>query len=87
MILVTSTWHCTGDYGYYNEKDGEIFIIDKIRNLIKYKLFTILPSKIENSLRCHPAVSEVVVRSVRHNNDGEHPMAYVKKKYGAKVEN
>lgn len=84
MILVTSTWHCTGDYGYY-EKD-EIFILDKIRNLIKCKSFTITLSKIENLLRCHSAVSKVVVRSVRNNIDDEHLMAYVMKKYGAKVE-
>ncbi|KAG5334545.1 LUCI monooxygenase, partial [Acromyrmex charruanus] len=77
-------WHCTGDYGYY-ERDGEIFLIDKVKDLIKYRIFHLSPARIENALLQHSAVSEVTVRSVPHIINGHHPVAYVKKKRGAKV--
>ncbi|XP_018365200.1 PREDICTED: uncharacterized protein LOC108762626 [Trachymyrmex cornetzi] len=78
-------WQCTGDYGYY-DKNGEIFLIDKIKDLIKYRVFHLSPTKIENTLLRHPAVSEVVVRSVPHPINGQHPVAYVKKECGAEVD-
>jgi len=77
-------WHCTGDYGYY-EEDGEVYVIDKVKHLIKYNRSYISPAKIENLLQYHPAVSEVVVRSVPDHANGELPIAYVKKKCEAKV--
>ena len=84
-MFSVNKWHCTGDYGYY-EKDGEIFFIDKVKDLIKYRIFYLSPAKIENTLLQHSAVSEVTVRSVPHIINGQHPVAYVKKKHGAKVE-
>ncbi|XP_036143296.1 4-coumarate--CoA ligase-like 9 isoform X2 [Monomorium pharaonis] len=81
---ITSTWHCTEDYGFY-KKTGEIFIIDKIKNLIKYKLYCIPPTIIENVLQNHPAVLEVVVKSVPHREYGEIPMAYIRLKYEYQV--
>ncbi|XP_012056869.1 PREDICTED: luciferin 4-monooxygenase-like [Atta cephalotes] len=77
-------WCCTGDYGYY-EKDGEIYLIDKVKDLIKYRIFYLSPTRIENTLLQHPAVSEVVVRSIPHTTNGQHPIAYVKKECGAEV--
>ncbi|XP_018404397.1 PREDICTED: uncharacterized protein LOC108781032 [Cyphomyrmex costatus] len=77
-------WCCTGDYGYY-EKDGEIYIIDKIKDLIKYRIYYLSSTKIENTLLQHPAVSEVVVRSVPHRINGQHPVAYVKTKFETEV--
>jgi len=77
-------WHCTGDYGYY-EKDGEVYVIDKVKHLIKYGRFYISPVRIENVLLRHPAVSEVVVRSVPSRVNGQHPIAFVKKQCEAKV--
>lgn len=83
MFSVTNMWHCTGDYGY--KKDGKFFIVDKIKHLIKCKRFHISPLKIEAVLQSHPAVSEVIVRSVEATCDGQHPIAYVKKKTGVEV--
>ncbi|XP_039311821.1 luciferin 4-monooxygenase-like [Solenopsis invicta] len=73
---ITATWHCTGDYGYY-EEDREIFIIDKTKHLINYRMFRISPIRIENVLRSHPAVSEVIVKAVPDSKHGQVPMAYV----------
>ncbi|XP_018365199.1 PREDICTED: luciferin 4-monooxygenase-like [Trachymyrmex cornetzi] len=77
-------WYCTQDYGYYKE-DGEIYLIDKVKDLIKYRTYHLSPTRIENTLLQHPAVSEVVVLSVPHLTDGQHPVAYVKKECGAEL--
>jgi len=85
MFSVNQKWHYIGDYGYY-DKDGEIFLIDKMKDLIKYRVFHLSPIRIENTLLQHPAVSEVIVRSIPNTTNGQHPIAYVKKKCGAEVE-
>jgi len=74
----------SGDIGYVDE-DGELFIIDRIKELIKYRGYHISPGEIENMLILHPAVLEVAVVGVPHVSDNEHPLAYVTKKPDAKV--
>lgn len=53
-------WYYTGDVGYFDE-DGDIFVVDKARDIIKYNGFNISPRKIEEVLLHHPDVREVVV--------------------------
>ncbi|XP_076758984.1 uncharacterized protein LOC143428154 [Xylocopa sonorina] len=69
-------WMHTGDLAYYNEK-GEFFIIDRIKELIKYRGHQISPSEIEALLQTHPAVVEAAVVGVPHPTDDEHPIAFV----------
>ncbi|KAL6260702.1 hypothetical protein P5V15_008225 [Pogonomyrmex californicus] len=82
---ITSTWHCTGNYGFYETANNLLFVVDKIKNIIKYKTYLISAAQIECVLLKHPAVSEVVVRGVSHPTDIQHPVAYIKKKIGIKV--
>ncbi|XP_076297963.1 uncharacterized protein LOC143217491 isoform X2 [Lasioglossum baleicum] len=72
-------WVHTGDLAYYNEK-GELFIIDRIKEIIKYRGHQIVPTEIEDLLLTHPAVSEVGVVSIPHPTDDEHPIAFVSKR-------
>ncbi|XP_012526208.1 4-coumarate--CoA ligase 1 [Monomorium pharaonis] len=77
-------WMHSGDIAYI-DKDGELFIIDRIKELIKYRGFQVSPGEIENVLLSHPAVSEVAVVGVPHAIDDEHPLAFINKQPGAKV--
>ncbi|XP_012523071.1 4-coumarate--CoA ligase 1 [Monomorium pharaonis] len=77
-------WLHSGDIGYIDE-DGELFIIDRIKELIKYRGYQISPAEIENVLLTHPAVLEAGIVGVPHSLDDEHPVAYVIKKPGAQV--
>ncbi|KAL0124897.1 hypothetical protein PUN28_006635 [Cardiocondyla obscurior] len=77
-------WLHSGDIGYVDE-DGELFIIDRIKELIKYRGYQISPGEIEGVLITHPAVLETVVLGVPHLLDDEHPLAYVTKKPNAEV--
>ncbi|XP_046737334.1 4-coumarate--CoA ligase 1-like [Diprion similis] len=69
-------WLHSGDLGYYDE-DGEIFIVDRLKELIKYRCYHVSPADIENVLLSHPGVKEVAVVGVPHPVDDEHPIAFV----------
>ncbi|XP_011690711.1 PREDICTED: uncharacterized protein LOC105451753 [Wasmannia auropunctata] len=77
-------WLHSGDIGYIDE-DGELFIIDRLKDLIKYRGYQIFPGEIENVLLSHPAVLETAVIGVPHAIDDEHPLAFITKRPGAKV--
>ncbi|CAK9828894.1 Luciferin 4-monooxygenase [Anthophora retusa] len=77
-IIDKDGWLHTGDLGYYNDK-GEIFIVDRLKELIKYQGHQITPNEIETILQSHPAVLEVAVVGIPHPTDDEHPIAFVSK--------
>ncbi|KAM0726065.1 4-coumarate--CoA ligase 1 [Formica fusca] len=77
-------WLHSGDIGYFDE-DGELYLIDRIKELIKYRGYQISPGEIEDVLSSHSAVLEVAVIAVPHATDDEHPLAYVTKRPDAKV--
>src|SRR5258707_1662672 len=53
-------WLHTGDIGYADE-DGHFFIVDRVKELIKYKGFQVAPAELEAILLTHPAVSDAAV--------------------------
>ncbi|XP_046636731.1 4-coumarate--CoA ligase-like 7 [Daphnia pulicaria] len=73
---VTDGWFSTGDQGYY-DADGDLFVIGRYKEMIKYKAKKVAPSKIETQMMTHPAVKDVAVIGLPHDIDGEHPLAYV----------
>lgn len=74
----------TGDLGHYSVS-GEIFLTDRLKEVMKYCGHHVAPAEIENLLLTHPAVLEVAVVPVPHEVDVERPMAFVKKVSGAEV--
>ncbi|XP_032691423.1 4-coumarate--CoA ligase 1-like [Odontomachus brunneus] len=77
-------WLHSGDLCYFDE-DGELFVIDRLKELIKYRGHQISPGEIETVLMSHPAVLEVAVVAVPHSTDDEHPIAYATRKSGFKI--
>jgi ribosome assembly protein SQT1 len=56
-----------------------IFIIDRIKELIKVNAFQVAPAELEAHLLTHPAVNDCAVIQVPHDRTGEAPKAYVVK--------
>jgi len=77
-------WLHSGDIVYI-DSDGELFVVDRIKELIKYRCYQISPAEIEAVLLLHPGVLEVAVVGIPHAADDEHPIAYVIKKPDFKV--
>lgn len=77
-------WLHTNDLGYYDE-DGEIFIVDRISEIIIYRAINLSPGEIETTLESHPSVMKAAVVGVKHETDDEHPMGFVTKVPGKEV--
>jgi len=69
-------WLHTGDIGYADE-DGHFFIVDRVKELIKYKGFQVAPAELEAVLLTHPAVADAAVIPARDDEAGEVPKAFV----------
>lgn len=69
-------WLHTGDIGYY-DADGEWFIVDRLKELIKYNGFQVPPAEIEGILLQHPLISDAGVVGVPDERVGEKPLAFV----------
>ncbi|XP_073963824.1 luciferin 4-monooxygenase-like isoform X2 [Choristoneura fumiferana] len=74
----------TGDIGFYDE-EGYFFIVDRLKELIKYKGFQVPPAEVESVLLQHPGVAECGVVGAPDEAAGELPTAFVVAKPGAKI--
>jgi len=69
-------WLHTGDVAVLDEA-GHYSIVDRIKELIKYKGFQVPPAEIEAVLITHPAIVDVAVIGVDDVEAGEIPKAFV----------
>jgi acyl-CoA synthetase (AMP-forming)/AMP-acid ligase II len=69
-------WLHTGDIGYVDE-DGYFFLVDRLKELIKYKGFQVPPAELEAVLLSHPAIGDAAVIPMPDEEAGEIPKAYV----------
>ncbi len=69
-------WYHTGDVGYV-DPDGYFFIVDRTKELIKYKGLQVAPAELEALLLTHPAVLDAAVVRKADEEAGEVPHAYV----------
>ena len=69
-------WLHTGDIGHADE-DGHFFIVDRLKELIKYKGMQVPPAELEAVLLSHPAVADAAVVPLRDECAGEIPRAFV----------
>ncbi|XP_052752000.1 luciferin 4-monooxygenase-like isoform X2 [Galleria mellonella] len=77
-------WYKTGDL-LYRDQDGNYYYVERIKMLIKYRNYQVIPVELEELIRTHPSVLDVGVTSVPNELDGEHPVAVVVRKPGTSV--
>jgi acyl-coenzyme A synthetase/AMP-(fatty) acid ligase len=71
-------WMRTGDVGKYDSKTGEFFILDRIKELIKYKGFQIAPAELEAILMSLDIIADCCVVGLYDESQAtEIPRAYV----------
>ena len=74
--LTEDGWLKTGDIA--RVEDGDIWrIVDRVKELIKYKGYQVPPAELEALLLGHPGVADVAVIPIPHESGGEAPKACV----------
>lgn len=77
-------WLYTGDIVRMNE-DGCVWILDRKKELIKYKAFQVPPAELEGLLLEHPAIADAAVVGKPDVEAGEIPKAFVVARRGVEV--
>lgn len=80
--LTSDGWLKTGDVCYFDE-DGFLFVVDRLKELIKYKGYQVPPAELEALLLTHPDIADAAVIPFPDKNVGQFPMAYVVRKAGS----
>jgi acyl-CoA synthetase (AMP-forming)/AMP-acid ligase II len=75
-MIDTDGWLHTGDIGYADD-DGFFFVVDRVKELIKYKGMQVAPAELEALLLSHPAITDAAVVPVEDEEAGEVPKGYV----------
>ena len=69
-------WLKTGDIGEMDQ-DGYLTIVDRKKDMLKFRGYTVSPNAVEERLLQHPAVKEAVVVGRQDERDGDVPTAFV----------
>jgi long-chain acyl-CoA synthetase len=69
-------WWATGDVGFLGP-DGQLFLVDRIKDLVIVSGFSVYPTEIEDVVAEVPGVREVAVIGVPDEDTGEAVVAYV----------
>ncbi|KFK39430.1 hypothetical protein AALP_AA3G243900 [Arabis alpina] len=69
-------WLHSGDVGLVDD-DDELFIVDRLKEIIKYKGFQVAPAELESLLISHSDINDVAVVGMKEEGVGEVPIAFV----------
>ncbi len=75
-MIDTDGWLHTGDVGHV-DADGWLFVVDRVKELIKYKGFQVAPAELEALLLTHPGIADAAVIGTYNDDGNEVPHAYV----------
>nr|XP_043635008.1 probable CoA ligase CCL5 [Erigeron canadensis] len=77
-------WLKTGDLCYFDE-DGCLYIVDRLKELIKHNGYQVAPAELESILLGHPEILDAAVIPLEDEEAGEVPMAYVVRAAGSQL--
>ena len=75
-MINSEGWLRTGDIAYTDEQ-GNFYIVDRAKELIKYKAYPIAPAELESVLLSHPLVRDAAVVPIPDDTAGQIPKAFV----------
>ncbi|XP_065873518.1 4-coumarate--CoA ligase-like 9 [Euphorbia lathyris] len=82
--LDSDGWLKTGDICYF-DSNGFIYIVDRLKELIKYKAYQVPPAELEHLLHSNTEIEDAAVVPYPDEEAGQIPMAYVVRKAGSNL--
>ncbi|KAL4339250.1 hypothetical protein GQ457_08G037300 [Hibiscus cannabinus] len=82
--LDSQGWLKTGDICYFDSQ-GFLYIVDRLKELIKYKAYQVPPAELEHLLVSHPEIADAAVIPYPDEEAGQIPMAYVVRITGSSI--
>ncbi|PON82803.1 2,3-dihydroxybenzoate-AMP ligase [Trema orientale] len=83
-VMDSEGWLKTGDLCYI-DSEGYLFIVDRLKELIKYKGYQVAPAELEHLLQSLPDILDAAVAPYPDEEAGQLPMAFVVKRPGSVV--
>ncbi|RLN41837.1 4-coumarate--CoA ligase-like 7 isoform X1 [Panicum miliaceum] len=75
-------WLKTGDLCYFDE-DGFLYVVDRLKDLIKYNAYQVAPAELEDVLHLIPGIFDAAVIPYPDEEAGQLPMAFVVRQNGS----
>ncbi|KAK4844694.1 hypothetical protein QYF36_023334 [Acer negundo] len=82
--LDSEGWLKTGDLCYFDSQ-GFLFIVDRLKELIKYNIIKIAPAELEHLLLSNPEIVDAAVIPYPDEEAREIPMAFVVRNLGSNI--
>ncbi|KAL5146160.1 4-coumarate--CoA ligase-like 9 [Glycine soja] len=82
--LDSEGWLKTGDLCYF-DSDGFLYIVDRLKELIKYKAYQVPPAELEHILHTNPEIADAAVVPYPDEEAGQIPIAFVVRKSGSNI--
>ncbi|KAF7833957.1 4-coumarate--CoA ligase-like 9 [Senna tora] len=82
--LDSEGWLKTGDLCYF-DSHGFLYIVDRLKELIKYKAYQVPPAELEHILHTNPEIADAAVIPYPDEDAGQIPMAFVVRKPGSNI--
>ncbi|KAG6686279.1 hypothetical protein I3842_11G010000 [Carya illinoinensis] len=82
--LDSEGWLKTGDLCYF-DSEGFLYIVDRLKELIKYKAYQVPPAELEHLLLSHPEIADAAVIPYPDEEAGQIPMAFVVRNPGSNI--
>ncbi|CAN7034926.1 unnamed protein product [Brassica rapa subsp. trilocularis] len=77
-------WLKTGDLCYI-DCEGFVFVVDRLKELIKCNGYQVAPAELEALLLAHPEIDDAAVIPIPDEKAGQYPMAYIVRKAGSNL--
>lgn len=67
----------TGDVIQVDQETGLMYVVERLKELIKVRGFQVAPAELESELTAHPEIIDAAVIGIRESEEVELPRAYV----------
>ena len=76
----------TGDVIQVDPETGLMYVVERVKELIKVRGFQVAPAELEGVLISHPSIVDAAVLGIPGKDDSELPRAYVVRREGTNIQ-